>query len=150
MKHIGFFGLLFFAVFAFTPRSQAQNAGTSQNKTIKKVPLSHTSESSGQEMYMSYCAPCHGKDGKGDGPAASALKEPPPDLTTLAKNNKGKYPAYHVTAVLRFGVETPAHGTKEMPVWGPLFSTLNRGPNESSTDMRIANLTDYIKSLQSK
>ncbi len=62
-------------------------------KVIKHVPVKPTSAASGQEMYNSYCAVCHGKDGKGNGPAAEALKVPPTDLTSLAKNNGGKYPA---------------------------------------------------------
>jgi protein-S-isoprenylcysteine O-methyltransferase Ste14 len=120
------------------------------NPAVKKVTMSHTSASSGREMYMSYCAACHGADGKGDGPAASALKEPPPDLTTLAENNGGKYPADHVAAVLRFGVEAPAHGSKEMPTWGDLFAALHGGHTSAQVNLRIANLNDYIKSLQTK
>jgi mono/diheme cytochrome c family protein len=150
MKHTTLFGLVFVALFTFTPRSQGQTAGTTQKKTVKKVTMSHTSASSGREMYMSYCAACHGADGKGDGPAASALKEPPPDLTTLAENNGGKYPADHVAAVLRFGVEAPAHGSKEMPTWGDLFAALHGGHTSAQVNLRIANLNDYIKSLQTK
>jgi hypothetical protein len=52
---------------------------------------------------------------KGDAPAASALKEPPADLTLLAKNNQRKYPV--VTYVLQSGVGAPAHGSKDMPIW---------------------------------
>jgi mono/diheme cytochrome c family protein len=151
MKRMSFCGLVFFAAFALTTWSQGQTAGTSQEKIIEKLPITHTA-SSGQEMYMSYCAACHGKSGKGDGPAAVALKVPPPDLTTLAKNNKGKFPAKHVTNVLQFGVEVLAHGTKDMPTWGPLFRLLHGSPTASDpvVKLRIANLTNYIKSLQSK
>jgi mono/diheme cytochrome c family protein len=140
------------AASALTTQSQQQAAGTSQDRTIKNVPLEPTSAASAQEMYVSYCAACHGKDGKGDGPAASALKEPPPDLTTLAKNNKGKFPAEHVAHVLQFGVEAPAHGTKGMPIWGPLFGSLHGKTTGSASliQLRITNLTNYIKTLQSK
>ena len=151
MKRIWFCAALFFAVFAFTARSQEPPTGTSQKKTIEKTPITPTSAASGEEMYMSYCAVCHGKAGKGDGPAASALKAPPADLTTLAKKNNGKYPADHVSSVLRFGVEAPAHGTKDMPTWGPLFRSTH--PVEHGTELeelRIVNLSNYIKSLQTK
>jgi mono/diheme cytochrome c family protein len=150
MKHISLLGLIFVALFTFTPGSQGQAASTTQKKTIKKATMSRTSASSGQEMYMSYCAACHGKAGKGDGPAASALKEPPPDLSTLAENNGGKYPADHVAAVLRFGVEAPAHGSKDMPIWGDLFAALHGGHTSAQVSLRIANLNDYIKTLQTK
>ena len=53
-------------------------------KEIKHVPIKPTSPASGSEMYQSYCAVCHGVDGKGNGPAAQALKTQPTDLTMLA------------------------------------------------------------------
>src|ERR1035441_6083333 len=60
--------------------------------TIKHVPAAYTTPSSGKGMYDAYCASCHGLDGKGDGPAAPALKMPTTNLTTLAVNNKGVFP----------------------------------------------------------
>jgi len=86
-----------------------------QTKELKKEPIQMTSAASGSEMYKSYCAACHGKDGKGDGPAATALKAPPSDLTQLAKKNNGKFPADHVAYELRAGV-AGAHGSADMPV----------------------------------
>jgi mono/diheme cytochrome c family protein len=75
---------------------------------------------SGAGTYKEYCAVCHGKSGKGDGPAASALKVRPTDLTTLSRRHGGKYPDAYVVDVLRNGVWLNAHGTSEMPIWGPL------------------------------
>jgi mono/diheme cytochrome c family protein len=153
MQRIGFCGLVFFAASALTAWPQEQSAGTSQKKTVEKVSIQHTSAGSGEEMFISYCAACHGKGGRGDGPAASALKHPPPDLTLLAKNNQGKYPADRVSYVLRSGVDAPAHGSKDMPVWGPLFGALRGGRisgNEPEIQLRVTNLTKYIESLQSK
>ena len=75
-----------------------------QSSQVKKEPIQMTSASSGSEMFNSYCAPCHGKDAKGNGPAASSLKNPPADLTQLARKNSGKFPADHVANVLRTGV----------------------------------------------
>ncbi len=120
-----------------------------QGKKIEKKAIVPTSSTSGAQMYKEYCAVCHGKDGKGDGPAASELKTRPPNLTDLTKRYGGKFPGYHVAAVLQFGVETPAHGTAEMPVWGPLLQSLNR-LSSAEAKQRIANLTAYIKSLQAK
>src|SRR5947209_15588734 len=80
-------------------------------KVIKHVPVKATSAASGQEMYSSYCAVCHGSDGKGAGPAAEALRIPPTNLSTLAKNNGGKYPSMKVAASIRGESATPAHGT---------------------------------------
>ena len=43
---------------------------------------------SGKQLYSSYCALCHGSDGKGGGPFSPQLKVWPPDLTQLAKKNQ--------------------------------------------------------------
>lgn len=36
----------------------------------------------GAEMYRTQCEPCHGSEGKGDGPAARFLETTPRDLTS--------------------------------------------------------------------
>jgi len=125
-----------------------QQAGaTSQpQKTIEKKPITHSNPASGQQMFKDYCAACHGAGGKGDGPAADLLKTAPPDLTALAKNNGGKFPADHFVAALHFGTEGHAHGTIDMPVWGPLFSK----ENKDLTQLRISNLESYVESIQQK
>ncbi|HEV2716311.1 MAG TPA: cytochrome c [Terriglobales bacterium] len=120
-----------------------------QQKEIKHVPIKPTSPASGSEMYANYCAVCHGNDGKGAGPAAEALKVPPTDLTTLSQRNGGKYPSDRVASTIRGDVNLPAHGSKEMPVWGPLFGHLSQG-HPAEVQQRIANLTSYIESLQVK
>ena len=97
-----------------------------------------TSASSGSEMYKSYCASCHGPEGKGNGPAAEALKVPPTDLTALAQKNGGKYPAMKVAAVIRGEDSTAAHGSKEMPIWGDLFWKMSGG-HEGEVQQRVAN-----------
>jgi mono/diheme cytochrome c family protein len=76
---------------------------------------------------MSYCASCHGKDAKGDGPAANALKQAPADLTMLAKQNGGKYPSNKVSSILRGQTKLVAHGDQDMPVWGPVFWKMSQG-----------------------
>jgi mono/diheme cytochrome c family protein len=127
-------------------------AGVAQqsNTKLKEVPIKPTSPVSGQQMYTTYCASCHGADGKGNGPAAPALKIPATDLTTLSQKNGGKFPSAHVATVLRFGVENVAHGTAQMPVWGDLMQTLGPPSQAGSSVMhqRISNLTDYIKQMQ--
>ncbi|MFI5103599.1 MAG: c-type cytochrome [Terriglobales bacterium] len=118
-------------------------------KEIKHVPIKPTSAASGHDMYKNYCAACHGVDGKGQGPAAEALKIPPTDLTTLAQKSGGKYPALKVAAVLRGEEVLSAHGSKDMPVWGNLFWHLSEGRG-SEVQQRISNLNQYVESLQKK
>jgi mono/diheme cytochrome c family protein len=139
---LGFIAMLF--VIAIMAGAQDQT-----EKTVKHVPIKPTSAASGQDMYTNYCAVCHGKDGKGGGPAADALKVPPADLTTLSQKNGGKYPSLHVTSVIRGEGNLPAHGSKDMPVWGPLFWHLSQG-HEGEVQQRVANLNHYIESLQAK
>ena len=116
---------------------------------IKHVPIKQTSAASGAEMYKTYCAVCHGADGKGNGPAAEALKVPPTDLTTMASRNGGKYPSLKVSAMLRGEEVLAAHGTKEMPIWGNLFWSMSGG-HEAEVQQRITNLDKYIESIQKK
>jgi len=132
-------------LFVFAAIAGAQET----QKTINPVPMKPTSAASGQEMYATYCAACHGKDGKGNGPAAEALKVPPTDLTILSKNNGGKFPAMKVSSTIRGEANLPAHGSKEMPVWGKLFMSISHG-HASEVQQRVANLTSYIESLQAK
>ena len=124
--------------------------GTSfANQSAPKVtiPVSKTAATSGQQMYSSYCAPCHGIDGRGHGPAAAALRTQPTDLTAISKNNHGKYPDTRVVTVLRFGSEVPAHGSAEMPVWGPILGKMNH-TNAQEKELRISNLSRYLESIQ--
>ncbi|MGB0034740.1 MAG: c-type cytochrome [Candidatus Acidiferrales bacterium] len=121
-----------------------------QGKEDKKPPQPPLSDPvSGEGLYRMYCAVCHGKTGRGDGPAAIELKGPPPDLTTLTRRHGGEFPEAYVTDVLRNGVKTPAHGTSDMPIWGPLFGTVG-GTDPAIVNKRITNLVNYIKSLQVK
>jgi len=133
------------AIFSSAGQSHAQE----KEKTVKKAPIRNTSPASGKEMFSSYCAVCHGKDAKGAGPASEALKTTPPDLTTLAKRHDGKFPGDYVTSVLRNGIKAPAHGSSDMPVWGPLLRSVSGG-DEALVNMRIGNLVRYLESLQAK
>ena len=142
--------LMFTALFVFACMVAAQDQTQGQpEKAIKHVPIKTTSPVSGKDMYTAYCAVCHGTDGKGGGPAASALKVPPTDLTLLSKNNGGKYPSLKVSSSIRGESVTPAHGSKDMPVWGSLFWSMSSG-HEGEVQQRVTNLTRYIESLQAK
>ena len=119
--------------------------------TIKKVPIRDVDPASGREMYTAYCAACHGVDGRGVGPATPALKTPPPDLTTLAKRNNGKYPDLRVSQTIKGDVASPVHGDKDMPVWGYSFRSLHTGSApDVEVQKRLYGLTTYIGSMQEK
>ena len=118
-----------------------QQAPAQTPPTVKHVPITNVASNSGKEMFNSYCAVCH--------PAASAMKTAPTDLTLLAQKNSGKYPRAHIAAVIKGEATTPSHGSQDMPVWGPLFSSISQG-NEAQVQQRISNLVDYIGTPQAK
>jgi len=116
------------------------------NKTSPFFPFITTS-TSGQEMYDVYCSSCHGKDGRAKTQAARLCTVPPADLSVLALNNHGIYPATRVAEVLRNGTGKTPTGQGYMPVWQPLLQSMNSETLEV-TEVRIRNLTDYVKTLQ--
>ncbi|HUV69676.1 MAG TPA: c-type cytochrome [Terracidiphilus sp.] len=120
-----------------------------QPKATITLPTGKTSPASGKQMYRSYCASCHGLNGKGNGPIAASLKTPPADLTELSRNNGGKYPWAHVTSVLEYGVKIPSHGTADMPVWGPVLGKMDQA-NSQEKALRITNLSKYLETMQAK
>jgi len=122
---------------------------SAQDAQVKKTQVKPSNPVSGAQMFKEYCAVCHGPGGKGDGPAATELKVPPPDLTALTERHGGKFPDDYVSNVLKSGVKTPAHGSAEMPIWGPLFETMAH-MDDSQVTLRIVNLTKYLKSIQKK
>ena len=101
---------------------------------------------SGMDNFLRYCAPCHGRDGKGGGPVAAALKTPPADLTEISMRNRGVFPADRVRRFVTNGDAVPAHGSSDMPVWGPTFRSLES--SDRLVGIRIANVVTYLESIQ--
>ena len=121
---------------------------SSQTKPpLKYVQPENVSAAKAPEMFRTYCAVCHGSDGRGGGPAADALKKRPADLTQLARKNGGKFPALHVANVVDGNGLEGAHGSRDMPIWGNVFRTLG---DRNTVKMRVDNLTAYVESLQRK
>jgi mono/diheme cytochrome c family protein len=103
----------------------------------------------GREEFVRACAPCHGVDGRGDGPVVAALRSQPPDLTTLTRRATGRFPRERVVAVLAGDMPEAAHGTKELPVWGARFAPHGAGADVGApTDERMAAIVDYLASIQ--
>lgn len=102
----------------------------------------------GPELYRAYCAVCHGSDGKGRGPMAKSLKAKVPDLTRITTRSGGTFPLERVQKIISGEEPLPAgHGTRGMPVWGPIFSQI--AWDQDLGRMRIYNLAKYIEELQS-
>jgi mono/diheme cytochrome c family protein len=114
---------------------------------VKREPIKPIDSVNGSATFKAYCAQCHGVSGRGDGPAAKALKTPPPDLTTLAKRNSGQFPAGAVKQMINGDTMSPAHCSPEMPMWGPVFRSVE---NPSVAELRVTNLVKYIEGIQEK
>jgi mono/diheme cytochrome c family protein len=140
MRCIVLFGVLMLA---------AAVAGAQNKPAENKVPERRAIGPSGKRTYLHYCASCHGVDARGNGPAAFVLKTTPPDLTTLAKRHGGKFPKEYVSEVLRFGTRILSHGSSDMPIWGPIFGSME-SYNEAAVRKRLKDLSDYLASLQQK
>jgi mono/diheme cytochrome c family protein len=119
--------------------------GQTQPPKVVKEPATPISSVAGADTFREYCAVCHGIGGRGNGPAASALKVPPPDLTMLQKRNENKFPEDRIRAMLLGQRPLPSHGTADMPIWGPIFRHLE---DPQVTTMRIGNLLTYIRAFQ--
>jgi hypothetical protein len=100
----------------------------------------------GRDNFDHYCAPCHDRDGRGAGPVAPSLKTPPADLTTLARRNGGVFPRERVAALMRGPAQKGAHGSTEMPVWGPIFRELDA--SDLRARLRIDGVISYVEKLQ--
>ena len=100
----------------------------------------------GVDLYRAYCASCHGLDAKGNGPAAAALKTRPADLTVLAKKNGGVFPAPRVRKVIMGDDVIASHGSREMPIWGPIFHQIEEDVDRGN--VRLENLVKYLESVQ--
>jgi mono/diheme cytochrome c family protein len=103
----------------------------------------------GPELFRAYCATCHGKDAKGGGPMAASLRIAPPDLTRIALRNGGSFPFLQVQKIISGEQQPPStHGTREMPVWGPIFSEVSW--DQDLGRVRIYSLAMYLEAIQVK
>ena len=121
-------------------------APAAAQSTIKNETAPRIQSMQGVDTFKAYFVSCHGAHAKGDGPAAVALKKAPADLTTIAKRNGGKFSATDVEGVIMGINPLISHGSRDMPIWGPVFQAL--APDNSVVKLRVANLVDYLKSMQ--
>jgi len=118
---------------------------TAPNPGEQSTPLIRSVK--GPDLFRAYCASCHGLDAKGAGPAASALNAKLPDLTLLRRKNHGRFPAARAREVITGEQVVAAHGSREMPIWGPIFHQVEA--DEDWGNVRLDNLMKYLESIQS-
>jgi hypothetical protein len=119
--------------------------------TASNLPPLVIKSLSGSDLFHFYCASCHGETGVGNGPIASELKRPPPNLTLLSRSQGGVFPRERVRQMIAGDNRvsaTAAHGSSSMPVWGPIFRALD--PDDRYAAVRIDNLVSFLESIQAK
>ena len=149
-KLISFPVLLMLAgvVLAQDPKPSVPAAPT-VNDAVKSAARPDLGEAAaGEFIYLRYCAACHGKSLKGDGPVASGLSKKPIDLTQLAKKN-GSFPFDKVSAMIDGRQTTRMHGTPDMPVWGEIFAVTS-GTEAPNAESAVKRITHYVWSKQEK
>jgi len=119
---------------------------TAQTKVVKEVNAHPTNAWRGPDLHTEVCAVCHGAEGHGNGPAASALKTSATDLTTIARRNNNKYPELKIQQIIKGDPNIPAHGSADMPTWGNVFKSISA--NGAFAEMRINALVTYIQQIQ--
>ena len=120
-------------------------AGLAQTSTPRKLIASLD----GKDLFVAYCASCHGMDAMGKGPVAAVLKVEVPNLRWIEKRRGGKFPVSELEKlILGEGDLRAAHGTREMPVWGPVFMRIEK--DQDMGLVRVRRLVDYLKTLQAR
>jgi mono/diheme cytochrome c family protein len=90
---------------------------------------------SGKDLYVRYCASCHGVDARGGTALSKLMSIPTPDLTRIASRRNGWFPEVTVREIVdgRYA----AHGDREMFVWGSIL-----------TQDELTAITENLYSLQ--
>jgi len=131
--------------FSFSARAAAAQTKSVSQKKYEELIYSVR----GPDLFHAHCAPCHGSEGKGNGPAAAALKTKPADLTVLARNNGGTFPTERVRKFISGDDPSlSSHGSREMPVWGPIFHQIEE--DQDFGNIRLQNLIKYLVTIQQK
>ena len=114
------------------------------------LPIAYANDddaAAGAAAFKTYCASCHGESGAADGPAAAALRSPPPDMRQLAWNNDGVFPEKVLETVIDGRKTIRAHGNFEMPVWG---RELSQASGDADAARRVSAVVRFLRDIQQK
>jgi len=121
---------------------------TSGSAQTPANPAATAAVERGRVLFEQHCAVCHGKGGKGDGPAASDMTRQPTNVTLMQKRH-GAFFAAQAESAIRGTDPVVAHGAPGMMVWGAIFRANARG-DEAAVDARIRDLVAFMESIQEK
>lgn len=109
-----------------------------------------TAAATGDYLFRTYCAACHGTNARGDGPLADSMRRRPSNLTEIAKRNKGVFPTEEMLRVIDGREPVKGHGGPDMPVWGDVFARSVDGGDPAVVQARIKALVAYLESIQAR
>lgn len=109
-----------------------------------------TSAQTGDYLFRTYCAACHGTSARGDGPLADSMRKRPANLTEIAKRNKGVFPSEEMLRVIDGRQPVKGHGGPDMPVWGDVFARSVDGGDPAIVQARIKALVTFLEGIQTK
>lgn len=132
----------FAAVWILLPLLLVPAAGISAQED---VPQDMGKTAMGRTHFRTYCASCHGREGRGDGSLAEYLRVKPADLTQLSAKNGGEFPFEEIRKQIDGREVAPAHGS-DMPVWGDAFEKV--GDEQQALEEKILALVHYVRSIQ--
>ena len=105
---------------------------------------------SGTELYLNYCASCHGVNGEGDGQVADVMQIQVPNLRYLSERNNGTFPAQAVTEYVDGRTVVAAHGDRRMPVWGEVLNWTegDDADAERLAQQKISAIVEFLSNIQ--
>jgi mono/diheme cytochrome c family protein len=128
----------------------APTAYVTQARTTDQTTPNAQRVADGSYLFRTYCAPCHGVSGRGDGPLADSLRRRPANLTEIRKRNNDVFPEQLVFRVIDGREKVRGHGGPDMPVWGDAFLRSIEGGDEETVKRRIQALVEYLATIQSR
>ncbi len=137
-----------FLLILFAATISACGIGASSSTSSPSTPESRAN--AGEELFMRYCATCHGESASGNGPASASLKQPPANLRQIATRNSGTFIAHDVAAYIDGRSRVMAHGSPEMPIWG---RKLDDRTEKIAEETKLAPgsiylIVEYLRSIQ--
>jgi hypothetical protein len=120
--------------------------------TIGLAQIFEPLDFSGEELFMRYCAACHGTDARGTGPVARTLNKRVPDLTRLLSESASEFPAAAIRDAIDGRSMAISHGTRQMPVWGYEFWVEEGADVTAERNARelINRIVIYLESIQAE
>ena len=140
--------LLVVASAGWAPKAAAQAPAAPKPPTTVAPPGSPVAAVSGAYSFRTYCASCHGVDGKGEGPLAENLRFHPPDLTLIAKRMGGEFPTEKVVQIVDGRKPLKGHGGPDMPIWGDAFRNAETGYDDAAARAKVRLVVEYLKTIQ--